>query len=352
MESFAGIFPDFPAPERIIPLPGDGSERQFFRLHGPEGSAVLIVHPPETETVKRENRAFSAFGRYLKSLGISVPGILAENHSLGFFIVEDAGNVHIQDLVKREARDKRRTLYGKILRLLLDFHIKAPEAFDPAYCLDGQYYDPPFVLEKELEYFRKAFLNDFLSLNVRWKDLADDFSYLAEKSGILTGNTVIHRDFQSRNLMAKQGKIYLLDFQGMRYGPPEYDIASLFLDPYVPVGRSERLSWIAFYASRNPAFSTARFHAVTLCRNLQILAAFAFLTRQKKKIRFAAYIPEAWRALKGNSFLKNCPKLRKLRSLLDIVSPALEKVMDSTAITCYRRNLHGKCAQNGKRRVV
>lgn len=353
IEKLSKIFPDFPIPEKANQIPGDGSDRRFFRLWRSGDSFILIVHPPTTETVKRENKAFSVFGRHLRNLGIPVPEIIAEDHSEGCFLVQDVGNMHVQDFQKKQTERARKILYRRILRLLVNFHTRAYEAFDASSCLDGYSYDPCFVLEKELEYFRRSFLNDFLSLNIKWDHLSEDFFYLAEKAGASSCDRVIHRDFQSRNLMVHRGKLYMLDFQGMRYGPPEYDVASLYLDPYVSAEKSERISWVTFYASLNPAFSPERFDAVKLCRNLQILAAFAFLTKRKGKIKFATYIPRAWKALRCNAFLKNCPKLKRLRDVLEAASPHLQKVMDSIAITCYRRKVQGnRPSKNIIRRFV
>jgi hypothetical protein len=104
--------------------------------------------------------------------------------------------------------------------------------------------------------------------------------------------------------MVHMGRIRLLDFQGMRYGPPAYDLASLLIDPYV--GLPERLQaeladlyWRG--ARRFLGISRQDFQesyaAVRLCRNLQALAAYAFLGLGKGKGRFLAYVLPAWESL-------------------------------------------------------
>ena len=40
---------------------------------------------------------------------------------------------------------------------------------------------------------------------------------------------------------------YLIDFQGMRSGLAEYDLASLLYDPYVHLTGSERAELLEFY---------------------------------------------------------------------------------------------------------
>ena len=43
----------------------------------------------------------------------------------------------------------------------------------------------------------------------------------------------VHRDFQSQNILVRGEQVYLIDFQGMRRGHREYDLASLIYDPYM-----------------------------------------------------------------------------------------------------------------------
>lgn len=334
VESNTDIYPV----QRIIPLAGDGSDRRFFNIEGINGSCILIVHPPVSELIRRENNAFAAFSRHLFKLKLPVPKLHAEDQTLGWFLAQYLGNLHVQDIVARYKNVSfLKTLYNKIIALLIDFHARTSENFDSTLCLEGDMYDPCFVMEKELEYFRKSFLKAFLSLNVRWAELRDAFSYLSEHAGVTSTEHVIHRDFQSRNLMVHNGKVYIIDYQGMRYGPPEYDIASLYLDPYVGVIWSERKRWVCSYASRAPYFTPQRFHAVSLCRNLQILAAFAHLTINKKKYRFLNYVPQAWNSLRRNPFLRNTREMKSLLNVLDKATPMLQKSMDRFTVTCYSR---------------
>jgi hypothetical protein len=162
------------------------------------------------------------------------------------------------------------------------------------------------VLERELEYFRKAFLQDFLE--VSWAQdpkLTADFEKLAGRAGVHEPVHVIHRDFQSRNLMVLRNRIGLVDFQGMRFGPPAYDLASLLIDPYVqlPEAVQAALKDVYWQGARHflgisrPELDRS-YGAVRLCRNLQVLAAYAFLGFARGKTHFLAYIPRAWSRLR------------------------------------------------------
>ncbi len=301
------------SPPCLIPIKGDGSDRRFFRVLTPDKSYILIHNPPDSVYKYRENKAYRAFSLHLNGVGVPVPEMIACDMTSGLFLMEDLGDVHLQDVVNH---NRNYSIWKKAVYLLYDFHLKARLNFDSSHCVEGTIYDPPFVVEKELEYFRKYFLNHYKGLNVSWTDVSSDFFYLAEKAGSYSTDWVIHRDFQSRNIMVKGDKMYIIDYQGMRYGPPEYDMASFFVDPYVIVDAELKRECVRRYAMCNRAFEMERFHALCLCRNLQILAAFVYLGKIKGKSYFLKYIPQALKSLQSSQFLKNNKNLEGLRKIV------------------------------------
>jgi aminoglycoside/choline kinase family phosphotransferase len=117
-------------------------------------------------------------------------------------------------------------------------------------------------------------------------------------------NGFMHRDFQSRNLMVKDSRIYAIDFQGGRIGPLQYDLASLLIDPYVDLSQSLQdrildycIQTLSARVSVEPVSFTSSYRYCRITRNLQILGAFGFLTRVKGKTAFDAYIPAALKML-------------------------------------------------------
>ncbi len=283
------------------PLAGDGSDRRFFRFSDGHRRFVILISPRKKEPVD-ENDAVWHIGRHLRRVGVPVPELLHGDPRQGVFAFQDLGSIHLYDLVRNEAAGADLLdLYRQAVLLLMRCHRKAREGFSPEWCHDGIRYDPDFVYERELLYFRRAFLEGFLGLERIPVEVDDDFKRLAERAGEDRGDLVFHRDFQSRNLMVCEGSLWVIDFQGMRFGPPEYDLAALLLDPYARLPVSMRDDLLRFYRRESQDFLgggesrfVARFSAVALCRCFQCLAAFAFLGGVKGKDGFLEHIPAGW----------------------------------------------------------
>jgi aminoglycoside/choline kinase family phosphotransferase len=113
---------------------------------------------------------------------------------------------------------------------------------------------------------------------------------------------LLHRDYQSQNLLVKDGRLRLVDFQGLRPGPLGYDLASLLWDPYVAIGAERRRELLTRYAAQvrerlDPALTTDAVRAMVLAAALQrlqqALGAYGFLSVVKGRTGFLAHVPRA-----------------------------------------------------------
>ena len=316
-------------------LHGDGSQRSFYRVSGGKGSLVVAWSPLEDQRFPNENDSYVYMGGHLLNKGIPVPEIYGYSRSDGLTLLEDLGSVHLQEAVQ-SAEESLIGLYRQAVELLLKMQAKATKDLDTSHCFDTTLYDPPFIIRRELEYFRWSFLERALGLEIDPAYLKSDFSLLATRAGQVGGQAFfVHRDFQSRNLMVKGDLLYLIDFQGARLGPPQYDLASLLIDPYVQLPEHIQKELLEVH-SRNLRELTGvsvedfvyKFPHVALCRNLQILAAFSFLTSRRGRPHFARYIIPAWKGLRR---LLTEGALSDYQSLANLVNNQSEEMVAKAA---------------------
>ena len=286
------------------PLAGDGSERRFFRLMG-SPTKVLLWHPLAPGGEVNENDAYFRIGRHLRTKGAPVPEIYHYCREECWMLLEDLGDIHLESALKsRSGETQLRFRYRQALEILARMQVKGLEGFDPAWCFDTKVVDGPFLLDRECGYFVGAFCNGHLGLGVDFLDLAPDFEALVNGALAPHGLYFLHRDFQSRNLMVKDGRLRIIDFQGARLGPLGYDAAALLIDPYAALAPKWQEEFLDYYLQEirkrtgvEEAAFRRQYRCLALCRNLQILGAFGFLTKVKNKPQFARHIPAAVKEL-------------------------------------------------------
>ena len=302
-------------------LKGGGSDRTWYRVSLGKDSLILVDHGLPCQESTCEADAFAAIGRHLHRKGIPVPRIFAYDRPSGLVVLEDLGDLHLQAIVRRAAGTREiASHYRAVIDLLIAMGVEGAKGFDPQHTYQTPYYDRELILEKESRYFIEAFLNGYLGLNVDFETFGDEFEVLAQRALDHPYTGLLHRDFQSRNILTKGGNYYFIDFQGARLGPLPYDLASLLIDPYVELSRGLQEDLLAYYlrtlSDFVPVDPNDFLYAYGYCainRNLQILGAFSFLSRVKGKSVFEAYIPAAVASLKtglGKLEPGLCPRLK------------------------------------------
>ena len=239
--------------------------------------------------------------------------------------LEDLGDTHLQTLIcDTNNRQEIISHYKAVIKILIQMSQSAINDFNPSWAFQTPEYDKKLILERECRYFIDAFVNGYLNLKQRFETYADEFSRIADRAleGAIKG--FMHRDFQSRNIMAKDRRYYIIDFQGGRIGPLQYDLASLLIDPYVALShelQDQLLDYgIQHLSSVIPLDSPHFLKSYAYCkitRNLQILGAFGFLTRVKGKSTFEQYIPRAIKTLKHHISMLDSSEFPKLKGLID-----------------------------------
>ncbi|MBN1830907.1 MAG: phosphotransferase [Deltaproteobacteria bacterium] len=331
---FSGFIRDigFPADNiELNSIPSDGSQRLFWRisLDQHDVSFIGMENPPRDDYSKRENFAFLMIGRHLFENGLPIPEIHHVDLDKGRFILEDFGDTNLQTAaLTPETRD---SLYEDVVEILFQLQTSGVKKFDTAWCCQTKRYDQGVMRRYESDYFTDAFLHKYLGLKINWPELKEPFDHLAETASNAESHFFLHRDFQSRNIMVTQdNKIGIIDWQGGRLGPLEYDLASLVIDPYTQLSINEMDQVYHHYLFRLNEQSPGsvdhfkRFYPyLAIQRNLQILGAFSYLSKVQHKPFFETYIPPALRSLRYLLDDLNDPELSPLGDILNEV-PSLD----------------------------
>ena len=306
-------------------LKGDGSDRSWSRLTMGTKSMIVVDHQIRKIAEVDEVDAFMRIGRHLGDRGIPVPQIYGGDALAGYVFLEDLGNLDLQTAVKQTDNwDQITRMYQAVIDRLIRFSVNGARQFDAAWAYQTTRYDTTLILEKECRYFVEAFLNAYLGLEIIYEEFGKEFEFLAENALKHAVEGLMHRDFQSRNIMVKNNQFYFIDFQGSRLGPIQYDLASLLIDPYVDLPPELQTRLCTYGLKKLQAemkLNSANFRRCyrfcRLTRNLQILGAFGYLSRVKKKAHFEKYIPAALKTLKRNLVKHEQKTLPRLTALVE-----------------------------------
>ncbi len=294
-EEFTLLAPNQPA--TCHKFAGDGSDRQFFRCTNSTDDSFVIILPSTTHPEAfSEAKASYAIGNHLYMMGLPIPKLYFFDELSGALIFEDLGDVLLFDRADKSSTPALISLYRQTLKCLAEFQIKGRQKFNLNWCWDTKHYDEQLMLDRESHYFSLEFCKNYLQIPLQ-TDMEEDFLRLASRISQEPADFLLHRDFQSRNIMFTNGKPRIIDFQGARLGPLGYDLASLLNDPYIQLDESTKEELIIFYVKEINNFTPldynkfiSGYYHIALQRNLQILGAFAYLTLAKKKVFFEQFI--------------------------------------------------------------
>jgi aminoglycoside/choline kinase family phosphotransferase len=251
--------------------------------------------------------------------------------------MDDLGDVNLQQAARLTIQTQSLIrLYKSVIDQLIRLSLGGGDKFDPAWTYQSIRYDQELIIEKECRYFQEMFLNNYLGLGARLEDLAADFASLAQKALQYSNTGFMHRDMQSRNIMIKSQQVYIIDFQGGRLGPIQYDLASLLIDPYVELPtaiQAQLLDYSVDALSEKTAVEPEKFrrcfHYCSLTRNLQILGAFAYLSKIKGKHYFEDYIPAALQTLGSNLHAGSRDEFPALTAAVKKASVCLKSIIQN-----------------------
>lgn len=276
------------------PIVKGGSDRRYFRLRAGGQSVILTVYGTE----RAENELFVPLAHLLGEAGVRVPRILAHDPAARLIWTEDLGT---EDLHSHRAEDwtARRELYADAISQMMTLHDRGTEWVRRAGLTTMPGFDAA-MYAWERDYFYRECVQGACGLELPESErqrLEEELSPGADL--LLRGPQVlVHRDYQSQNILIHQGVCYLIDFQGARMGSPFYDLASLLLDPYVDLPAGAREEMLGLYCSQAVRHLSAveaegLFSAAGCQRLMQALGAYGFLGLQRSRPAFLAHLQPA-----------------------------------------------------------
>ena len=320
-------------PQSIVPLAGAGSNRQYFRVWG-DDKQVTVIAVIGTNT--EENEAFIDLAQRFKEGNLPVPAVLAVSEDRMVYLQEDCGDVSLYAFLAQhrqedgsldaEALDALKATIRELPRFQL-LPLYAQDSTFFSHCFPQQEMDRTSVMF-DLNYFKYCFLK-LKGVEFNEYKLQQDFEKLADDLMAEQTDTFLYRDFQSRNVMLKDGKPYFIDFQGGRKGPIYYDVASflwqssakfsdevrkLLIDEYLDALTSQ-LSTFNFQLST----FHERLHLFVFFRILQVLGAYGYRGLWEKKTYFTNSIPLAIHNLQKELSLGVCEPYPYLKDVCEML---------------------------------
>jgi aminoglycoside/choline kinase family phosphotransferase len=303
----------------ITPLEKGGSDRKFYRVRcSPEQTVILVKYGFERE----ENRHYVRIAEFLAEHKIRAPKIYFHDAAEGLIWIEDLGAADLWSY-REENWLVRRAFYESALDEIVKVHCLAEEACRPIEQDLPAAFDAA-LYRWEQSYFFKNCLGGYFGVDEKKLSKLAALPALHEMTERL-GNlprVMVHRDFQSQNIIIRNAQAHLIDFQGMRPGLAEYDLASLLFDPYVTFSVSECEELLqAYEEKRNAALIPVSpqlreiFRLCGIQRLMQALGFYGFAATVKGNRTFLGYVPAAMTSLR--SLVGEIDELEALRLVLD-----------------------------------
>jgi len=274
------------------------SDRKLFRLSAAGHSAIGVLYP-----VREENAAFVQFSRHFQKHDLPVPQIYGQALREGAYLEEDLGDTTLYEFLARNRSTEEIApavieAYRKVIALLPRFQVDAARDFPYRFCYPRRSFDRQSIIW-DLNYFKYYFLQ-LSGTPFHEQGLENDFRRLTAFLLEADREYFLYRDFQSRNIMLRDGQPYFLDYQGGRKGALQYDIASLLFDGKAdlpPTLRQQLLDEYLAQLSQSISLDRDRFmryyYAYVYVRIMQALGAYGFRGFYERKSHFLQSVPFA-----------------------------------------------------------
>jgi aminoglycoside/choline kinase family phosphotransferase len=291
--------------EQVTPLQGQlsGSGRNIIRLSGGGSRAIGVVYG-----VREENVAFVEFSRHFRRHGLPVPEIYGEDLDKNAYLEEDLGDTTLFEFLSDHRSGDQIApevveAYRKVVAILPRFQIEAGKDLNYKVCYPRASFDRQSIAW-DLNYFKYYFLR-LAGIPFSEQALEVDFNRLTKFLLSAGRDYFLYRDYQSRNVMLRDGQPYFVDYQGGRKGALQYDIASLLFDAKADLPPELRhqlldhyLDTVSGYIQIDRENFVQYYYAFVYVRIMQALGAYGFRGFYERKAHFLLSVPYALKNLR------------------------------------------------------
>ena len=329
--------------EEVIEMPASGSNRRYFRLKGVQ--SLIGVYG----TCQEENEAFLYMAEHFKKKNLPVPQVVCVSEDKLYYLQEDLGDTLLFHAIEKgritnSFSEEEKELLRKTVRLLPSIQFAGADGFDFNRCYPQAEFNQRSILW-DLNYFKYCFLKA-TGLEFQEDKLEDDFMKMSDVLLRSTSATFMYRDFQSRNVMIKDGEPWFIDFQGGRKGPFFYDVASFLWQAKARYPENLRNELLDEYMDALKQYITidrdtflSQLRHFVLFRTLQVLGAYGFRGYFEKKPHFIQSVPYAIENLRQllqedyPEYPYLCSILRELTELQSLSGKAPKKPLTVKVIS-------------------
>ena len=300
---------------KLVPIVGDASFRNFYRLISNKDSKMIVYS-------KKENYknliAYTAINYFLKKNKILTPKLYNYNFSKGIIVIEDFGNKSFYKILLKN--NKRLFIYKKLVDALLKIQKIKPKSkikiIGKGFHKINKYSKK--YLHKESDLFFQWYLPLFFNKK-KIKNIKKKFNKILSKlyNNLNFKNTFfVHRDYHAQNLMSVNNRIGIIDSQDALIGNPAYDLVSLIDDIRIINSKKTKDQIYDYYLKKNPSFDKKKFledfNILSIQRNLKIIGIFSRLYKRDKKKKYLKFIPYTWKTIEMRMKSKLFLELKKV----------------------------------------
>ncbi len=330
MDALDSIRQHYPVNEHaslnIRRIKGDASTRRYFRVNSPSGSTIACVDPAFSNAAP-EFYPFLVVGNLFAKNGIRVPEVYATDPEMGLLLLEDCGDLILQDTIPELDADRLAARYRQIIDLLVRIQSirsdeQTPDSAIP-FSLRFDHDKLMFEFDFFIEHALKGYFEDWLEERAIAR-LRDEFLKITDLLVLPEHFVLNHRDLHSRNIMLFNGEPVIIDFQDARMGLPQYDAVSLLRDSYARLNDAlvEELKHYHFKQLRQRGLTAMEeaeylrlFDLMAFQRNVKAIGTFCYQTSVAGNNSFEANIEPTLAYL--SAYIDARPELAAAGKLLE-----------------------------------